>query len=254
MNINSIVNYFQNLYNYIVKPKVKPQPGETKVTLVDVINAYNTPYVRHYKDQVDAQIFVNPPERNLVIANLILSESLRLGIDYIYLAACIAQESRFSELCFNHNLAEHNGIESFEGTDWGMTQQSGIYLPERPGMPPKPNVTAMTTNEAASAITDWQNKMKALAFTAEFSVPLMATIMTENLMVSEKELKNDEVLAAAVKKLNTTALTDAQALATSMYNRGTTGAITYFKENNAAMLKHFIAVGTGYSNFKKVLT
>jgi len=237
--------------------KGESQVTNNPMTMTDLVNTYNQVYIRYYPELggkvIDAQIFKNTPERNAVIANLIEENSKKYGIDPVYLAACIVEESRFSEKCFNHNLVEHKGVISFEGTDWGMTQQSGTYLPSRPGMPPAPDTKDMTTTEATSAIAKWQNEMIALAFTAEWSVPTMASIMSEYLNQSAEHLKTDTVLASAVHSLNTTTLSDAQALATSMYNRGASGAINDFKELNKSQLAHFVAVGGNFAVFNKVL-
>lgn len=222
------------------------------MSLTDVVNTYNQTYVRRFPagtGAIDAQISKNSPARNAIIANLIATEAKKANLDPIYLAACIMQESEFSEACFNHNLKEHNGVETFEGTDWGLTQQSGNYLPERPGMPPKPNISKMTTTEAASAVKKWQTDMAALACTAEWAVPTMATIMAGNVKYFTKYINENLLFAANLKSLNTTSLTDVQFASTTAYNSGISGAIKKINSKIKANMPHPYEVASHYADF-----
>jgi hypothetical protein len=250
--------YFKNLKSYITIEFLKGKSAlmSQPMNLVDVVNTFNQTYSRRYPPvtgPIDAEIFKNTPERNAIIAGLIVSEANRTGLDPVYLAACIMEESMFSEGCFNHNLPEHNGQVTFAGTDWGICQQAGTYLPERPGMPPAPDTAKMTTTEAASAITNWQNEMAAKACTAEWAIPAMADIMKANVSSFTKLLSSNKTLAANLHALNTTPLTDVEFIATLAYNRGSTGATNDILNKATTLIAHPYAVATHYSDFVKAM-
>jgi len=219
-----------------------PQPAPApQVTLADIIVAYNAPFIRTYPivggTTIDAQIHQIDQATAEQIATLIQdAATANPTLDPIYLAACIMQESRFDPNCFNHNLSASTPTITFEGTDWGMCQMSGNYLPSKPGM---------------AGLTESQ--MQTLACTASWAVPVMGSIMAGNLATATAQLNSDAVLAAGVKKYNTTTLTDAQWLATLMYNRGETGAINDVKTGQTSLIEHPGNVGTWFADFNKAI-
>jgi hypothetical protein len=221
---------FKQLFNQMPSIEIPPVIKNdtivpTKPTVADVIYAYNKAYVRPYpllggKD-IDAEIFRISQLEAERVAKLIQDNATRTKLRLEYLMACICQESMFSEKCFNNNMKEHDGKVNFEGTDWGLCQMAGKYLPDKPGM------------KGLS-----EDKMAALACTAEWAVPVMSDIMASNITQSMKAIVADQSLADAVKKLNTTKLSDVEWLATLSYNRGFNGAVKYVKSNNTAMIRH----------------
>ena len=221
----------------------KPVPPSHTVTLADIIRAYNSPFKSMYpvgSTTVNAEIHNLPTSAADKIADLILSESVRTGIDMYYLAACIMQESRFDPACYNHNLGHDRTTISFEHTDWGMCQMAGTYLPDKPGM------------QGLSQI-----QMAAKATDANWSIPMMADIMVGHLASAKKYFATDAVFQQNTTRLNTTSLTDAQFAATLFYNRGEAddtvnkrGGRYYIKNDIVDEIKHPYRVAHWYDAFQ----
>jgi len=246
------VEFLNNIWTYLVNwwnGLFHQLPVTNKITLFDIVVAYNSPYVAMYPldtgKTINAQIFKNDTATSQKVADLITSEATRVGLPILYLAACIMQESRFSPTTFNHNLCAENLTPNFAKTDWGLCQMSGTYLPSKPGM---------------AGLTD--DQMAAKACTPEWAVPQMADIMAENIVLANKYLLADHTLSTMTKTLNNTTLTDAQFLATLAYNRGwgsddpneQAGARYYVKHSINDMIKHPYRVGTWFAKFTNDMT
>lgn len=159
--------------------------------LSETINYYNPKRgaIIHKLDDVQAQ----------QVADIITREANRVGMAVADLAACICQESRFDPACYNKNLGEHP--ESFAGTDWGICQISGKYLPDKPGM---------------KGLTE--DQMKAKVLDPNYSIALMADTMAGNLAWANKMLPT-------LTDVDKARVPSAFFLATLAYNRGNTGAL-----------------------------
>ena len=193
-------------------------------------NSYETFYPPVTGTIVNAIIHKITEEQATELGNLIVTNSVSVSGDYNYLSACIFQESQGDEACFNRNLKEHNGVISFDGTDWGLCQMAGTFLSSRPGM---------------SGLSE--SEMQAKALTAAWSVPAMAEIMAENLKWAEQVLPS---VLTTMEKLNTTSLSHVQWLATGAYNRGQNGILEAVKSLNYANMQHPFAVAKWYSMLK----
>lgn len=280
--LNSIWSYIQDILIYIVQQSKPPyhvqppapvpggQPVEDKVTqLKNLILNYNAPFKTTWPPvtgtQPNAEIHKITEVTALAMANKILEHANLVHNDFEYLSACIMQESRFDPACYNHNLKEYNGKESFEGTDWGCCQLSGYYLPSKPGM---------------KGLTEAQ--MIAKATSPEWAVPTMAQVMAENLNTANNDIANATVKLAALKvkldglgllttsasvsaisvgketdanlinvlkRTNNTSLSDPQFMATLYYNRGATGGLILLLAEDRTGIQHAFSVGKWYAQF-----
>jgi hypothetical protein len=239
----SIVNFLYKVWDEIIvnnpTPPV-PAPVESDTAKIDNLSALmlqtNAPYVEYYPkggDVINAEIHTISASAALSEAKLIVSNSEANNLDYVYLASCIFQESKFDPACFNHNLTEYNGVESFDGTDWGMCQMSGYYLPTRPGM---------------AGLTQAQMQIKAM--TAEWAVPVMAEIMADNLADAITDMPS---VSSIMPQLNTTELSNEEFLATLYYNRGRSGGLEAVKSLDYANMQHPFMVAKWFAQFKTAL-
>jgi hypothetical protein len=272
--LSNIWQYIQNLVNEIMTDHTPtPQPSSHQPNdgglnrLTQIIIANNAPFKTFYPPvtgtQPNAEIHKISTETATQMASAILANAHLVNDDSDYLAACIKQESRFDPACYNHNLAEYNGVESFEGTDWGCCQMSGYYLPTKPGM---------------QGLTEAE--MSAKAMSIEWAVPEMASVMHDNLTQANNDLyaaqtaltalqsqlrdgtdikmaaqinaKIDANLITIMKSLNTTPLSNEQFLATLYYNRGASGGLKFVLEKSMSDIQHPFAVGKWYGQFKAV--
>jgi ethanolamine utilization microcompartment shell protein EutS len=225
-----------NAIAYIFPPVVKPAPG-TNLTLVNLIEAYNRPvtilYPLYIGPSIGAMITLNTPEQNQLIANTIISAAANVGINFIYLAAVIQQESCFAVNAVNYNISQTNPVSSFATTDWGISQFAGTFLPSKEGM-----------------VGLSEEQMIAKVFDPTWSIPMMALIYAGNIATAEKNMSTNTTLASAVHALNTTTFTDAEFLACLAYNRGWSGAINDVLTNQTALMHHPYAC----ANFFKIFT
>jgi hypothetical protein len=282
-----VITYFKNLFAHIweqIVTKFNPvlehskQSSTPQNALTQLILSVNAPYRALYPPEIgptiNAEIHTISASAAMNVANLIIESAAEQNIDYIYLAACIFQESKFDEACFNHNLAEYNGVVSFEGTDWGISQNSGYYLSSKPGMPtypvkpPQPHQPVNPTKAQAAqyksdmaayetaltnfqnAVYHWENEASALARTAEWAIPVMAQVMHDNLVTAQNDLPSVQDI---MDKLNTTSLSHEQFLATLFYNRGETGGLEAVKTLSYSNMQHPFMVGRWYKQFKAAL-
>jgi hypothetical protein len=236
-------NLFYQVWDLIVVKVNPPLPGppvvnpvNTKQALSNLMLQVNAPYVAYYPANstiINAFIGTLTASAALNEAELIINNSSEQKLDYIYLAACIFQESKFYAGAYNHNMAEYNGKITFEGTDWGLCQMSGYYLPDRPGLA---NLT--------------QAEMQVKALTAEWAVPTMAQIMHDNILQATTDLPS---VSAIMNTLNSTDLTDVEFMATLYYNRGASGGLEAIKTLSYADMQHPFMVGRWFAQFKASL-
>jgi hypothetical protein len=237
--IIDLINLIGNWFHTVVPIVVKPTPGNTKVTLFDVIKAYTITLTSYYplgSTQINACIPSIDEATMQLVADLITTNATSNGLSVPYLAACIKQESAFSPGTYNHNLNKSNPVVAFSHTDFGLCQFSGTYLPSKPGM------EGLTAAE-----------MTAKAFDPNWAVPEMAAVMKGNMAAAELALTTDSVLAANTKILNTTTLSDVEWNATLWYNTGIQGGTLAVKTMNTVKLAHPGHVGTWYALFVKAL-
>ena len=252
--LSNIFQYLQNLVNEIMtdhtptaQPLNNPSNDGGLNRLTQIIIENNAPFKTFYPPvtgtQPNAEIHKISTETATQMASAILANAHLVNGDSDYLAACIKQESRFDPACYNHNLAEYKGIESFEGTDWGCCQMSGYYLPSKPGM---------------AGLTEAE--MSAKAMSIDWAVPEMASVMHDYLVQANNDLyaaqteltalqsqihdgTDSQVLAGINAKiqanlitimetLNNTPLSNEQFLATLYYNRGASGGLKFVLEKS----------------------
>src|ERR1700680_1346801 len=107
LRIQQIWQEITNGFAYVFPPIVKAPPASI-LTLVDIITAYNRPvtilYPRGIEPTIGAIITKNTPEQNQLIADTIIKAANTVGIDFIYLAAVINQESCFGVNTINYNI------------------------------------------------------------------------------------------------------------------------------------------------------
>lgn len=130
----------------------------------------------------------------------------RVGLPLVYLLACAFQESCFDPACTNQNLTVTKRTPTFEGTDWGVTQFSGRYLADKPGM------VGLTQAQMAVKVLD-----------PKWSIPVFADEMLSLVNWAKTVIStlDDAILASG-------ALPGAKSaywLATLAYNAGQTEAI-----------------------------
>jgi hypothetical protein len=97
------------------------------VKLHEIILARNSPFVNPERG---AEIHKIGESTAKTVAALIQYFAPAYRLPVAFLSGCICQESSFDPCAFNKNLLEHAGVETFEGTDWGLCQLSGKYLPD----------------------------------------------------------------------------------------------------------------------------
>lgn len=236
-----------------------PQPTP-QVTLASLVKAYNSPYVSYYplgSTTVNSEIHKIDDATAQEVADLITKNAIAKNLVVEYFAACIMQESRFDPQCYSHNLGLTRPVASFDTTDWGMCQMNGSYLYTKPGMPVVPvkpqNPTPAEETAYEQALTEWQAEATKIAMTPSWAVPMMASIMADNLDWATRTFPTDSILTSQMAKYNTTNLTNAEFLATLAYNRGQTGAVNIIKTNDVSRMKHPYHVATWYDDFKKAL-
>ena len=172
------------------------------MTLKDIILSKNAAYQSLYNGVISAEIHKIDDATAQHVADLITSEANRVGMPIAALAACICQESKFDPGCYNKNLREHDGVDTFPGTDWGICQISGKYINGYAGMM---NLTAA--------------QMKVKALDPSWSIPQMANAMQLLLAWAEK-------IIPTLTAIQQSRVKSPLFLATLGYNRGRNGALT----------------------------
>ncbi len=201
---------------------------------------------------VNAQITViDDPAKREQVAELLVEVAQHTKLPLYYLAACSYQESRWDPTCFNHNLFEYGGKESFGGTDWGFAQNSGYNLLSLPSF---------------KGLT--QEQMIDKALDPEWAIPYFGEMMT--IRVNWAKSVYDQDLKAKMDKLSSDVfIPPAQMpadpdldpyiawLATSSYNAGSEGALSVIAKGgllgNGAVFRHGNAVQTWMRQFKGLL-
>lgn len=210
------------------------------VQLSDVIAAYNKPitllYPRGFGPSIAVIITQNTLAENVLISEKIEEMAKNYGLDYLYLASVINQESRFGIRTENHNLKPENPNISFKHTDWGIGQFSGFYLPSKQGM---------------QGLSEPQ--MSEKAFDINWAIPLMAETYAENIKIATDNIAKNQFIEAKVKKFNNTAYTNQEWLAALYYNRGISGGNNYLLTEDTDKMKHPDNCAKWYSEFKKLL-
>src|ERR1700733_10979777 len=171
MNMNKLFNIL-DFYMVLVEDYILFYTGLKQTLSLEYLiykfgNRNVTTYYPAGSQQIDAVIRPVPKSRISALASILRIEAVTYNIELAYLAACIFQESCFSESCYNNNLGHDRTVPSFQGTDWGMCQLSGQYLPSRNGM------KGLTEDE-----------MKAKALSADWAIPAFAEIMSDNIKES----------------------------------------------------------------------
>ena len=230
------MNIIQNITQWITNLFNKPNT----TTLADVIFEYNKPFINYFPEGstiTNAEVHKITKEQAVQIANLIQINAARVGLDPLFLAAALNQESMFDPMCFNKNLKEHNGVASFAGTDWGIAQMSGNYLPSKSGMAGLNNT-----------------QMYAKAYDPEWSIPAFADEMNRLYHQSLTWLTTGPPNAlSAISKINNTELTESEFLTTMAYNSGFTGATNLILAGDSSKIAHPFRVGNWYHQFKSIL-
>jgi len=221
----NIVQWFKNLF--IGKGKTP--------TLADVILAYNHPFINYYpagSKIINAEVHKITAAQAQQVANLIASEAKRVGLDPLFLAAALNQESMFDGNCYNKNLKEHS--QSFAGTDWGIAQMAGTYLPSKPGM------QGLNTTQ-----------MYLKAFDVTWAIPVFADEMLSLFMQAKTWMLTLDNLAA-IRAINNTSLTNPEFIATGAYNAGFTGITKLILEKSTNIV-HPFRVATWFDQFVEIL-
>jgi hypothetical protein len=238
-------------------PKASPQASPEQL-LAELILKRNGSYVRTYPSTfaapplIDAQIHKVSSEVAAQVAALIVREC-DASLPIAYLAACIFQESQFDTQCFNHNLTEWKGLVNFDGTDWGIAQNSGHVARSFPGFG--------SLTEAA---------METKLCDPGFAIPQMAATMKANLAWARQELSfNASIssnpsgllvrsignLPASLRYDWTTKTIDQTAywMATLAYNRGRTGCLEMINKQRPPV-SHGHSVQTWMLEFAPILS
>lgn len=229
-------------YVFPAQIKASPVPGTNTVAvqLVDIITAYNRAvtvlYPRGIGPTIAAIITKNTPEQNKLVADTIKSAALAVGINEVYLASVINQESCFGIHTVNFNISATNPASSFQHTDWGIGQFSGFFLPSKSGM---------------EGLTQEQMEVKVLDPT--WAIPMMAQTYAGNIAAANKNMSTNTTLASSVHVLNTTTFTDAEWLAALYYNRGVSGGNLDVYTHATSMMAHPYHCATWYAAFNKAL-
>lgn len=224
----NIIQWFKDLFMKSKSP-----------TLASVILSYNHPFTNYYPvgtKTVNAEVHKITTVQAQQVATLIASEAKRVGLDPLFLAAALNQESMNDQHCYNKNLKEHNGTNSFAGTDWGIAQFSGKYLPLMSGM---------------AGLN--QTEMYLKAFDVAWAIPAFANEMLALSNQVSKWFVTDVAALSQTEKLNTTKLTPVEFVTTLSYNHGFSGATALIISGNSAALTHGYRVGTWYEQFVEIL-
>lgn len=242
----SFLNNLSNLFleEYQTKMREDVPKNSMNNLLYNIISHYNAGETKIYYPNrhdptgtLNAYIGKNDDATNKLVADLIVTSAASAGLDPLFLAAVINQESQFSPVCYNHNLSASRLIPSFEHTDFGISQMSGSFLPSKPGM---------------QGLT--QDQMQAKAFDPTWSIPTCANLYAGLITQAEKIMKNDEQMKNMVHELNTTNMTDSEWLSALFYNKGQTGGCNFVKTNNIDKMAHPKHCGTWFSAFQSYVT
>lgn len=197
------------------------------MTLSDLILEQNRPLNDLFRGACIHRI---TPATAAEVATLLAGAAFRIAQPVWFLAACLCRESRFDPEAYNENLTITRRDPTFAGTDWGIAQRSGRFLPAR---------FPAGTSEAA---------MKAQAFDPAWAIPLFADDMAGNATWARRMLGPETAtpsgLRIAALRYGAPADSDSMALwlATYAYNSGEIGAQVDLLENGGIRSAHPRAV------------
>lgn len=190
-----IIDVFRGVKHSAAPDGADPALGAQDVA--KVIMAHNHPFVNVAGG---AEIHQITQDQALSLAALIMDEAEKSGINLCYAMSCISQESAFDPACYNKNLSHDNPTATFEGTDWGLCQFNGLWLPDK-----FPN-QKLTNDE-----------MQAKALDPTWAVPTFFATMASLLRWGNNMLAAHPELAKVAE--------NKYFLATLAYNAGQTEAI-----------------------------